>query len=151
MYMRNSSGFLSQSLPPNYRGQLSEREYLDAIGAGEGRGEPLAEKIEEAAAEPVAEAVVEEARPAGLFGGLLSGSGGLLSRVTSMFGLGGRKDGAGGPGGFSVTSITDWLGNRISRIDTDDLIILAIIFLLISDGVDDDVLLIFLFLFFFVA
>ena len=185
MYMRNSSGFCGSNprgytLPPNYRGQLSENDlprgkshdpshgederyedehynkenrfddspddkiYEEKPGDCELREEPGQKKYHEPP---------EGEKPSGLLGGLFSGTGGILSRIMSMFGLGGEgrerhenKEGFGGFGG-----ITDWIGQRISRIDADDLIILAIIYLLLSDGADDDVLLILLFLFFFVA
>ena len=127
MYMRNNGHnkygkYNIDGLPPNYSGQYTNESLLDDFIS-----EPEEKKE---AAESKESGETKEKREGGLFGNLFGGhnkdgkKGGLLS---GLFNKGDNKDKDGG---------------ILSRIELEDLILIAVIFFLLKDGLEDDLILI---------
>jgi len=138
MYMRNNGHnkygkYNIDGLPPNYSGQYTNESLLDDFisepeenikSTGNLHNPKEIPEDKKEAAEP------KEKREGGLFGNLFGGhnkdgkKGGLLS---GLFNKGDNKDKDGG---------------ILSRIELEDLILIAVIFFLLKDGLEDDLILI---------
>ena len=134
MYMRNSSydsyaKYNMDGLPPNYSGQFT-KESLRGDGDFPDAAETVKAPEHIAPPEKPEEEKKEKRDGGGLLSGLFGGrkdgkKGGLLS---GLFGGGG--DGDNKSGGF------------LSRIEIEDLILIAVIFFLLKDGFEDDLIII---------
>ena len=147
MYMRNNGHnkygkYNIDGLPPNYSGQYTNESLLDDFisepeenikSTGNLHNPKEMKEIPEEkkeAAESKESGETKEKREGGLFGNLFGGhnkdgkKGGLLS---GLFNKGDNKDKDGG---------------ILSRIELEDLILIAVIFFLLKDGLEDDLILI---------
>ena len=137
MYMRNNryEKYNIDGFPPNYSGQYAN-ETLSRDGGGEtdragkpGEQDPLlSHKPPPAVRDESPAAEHRETTDRSLFGNL----------------FGGRRDGRKGGllAGFFNKGENAGDGGILSRIELEDLILLAVIFFLLKDGFDDDLILI---------
>lgn len=141
MYMRNNRSKYSKynisDFPPNYSGQYSKESITQESVEEFETKKPVVEqdnieRLENKENKEIAVKAIKEEKkenPHSLISGLFKGSkggGGILAR---LFGEKDEKDGKDG-GGF------------LSSIELEDLILLAVIFFLLKDGVEDDFLII---------
>ncbi|MCL2095335.1 MAG: hypothetical protein FWH10_00355 [Oscillospiraceae bacterium] len=135
MYMRNNkySRYNIDGFPPNYSGQLNEPE-ITGRGENEKEKDPEetggnTEKTERTEKSGKRE---ESKKDHSLFGGLFGNKDG-------------NKDGRKGgllSGLFNKGGVHDKDGGFLSNIELEDLILLAVIFFLLKDGFEDDLIII---------
>lgn len=134
MYMRNNrynnkhAKYNIDGFPPNYSGQFSEESLLKP--AKDAETEHLHNDLHEKKEKEPEE--IKEKRDGSLLGNLFKGGqnkdgkkGGLLS---GLFSKGDNKDSG--------------IGGLLSNIELEDLILLAVIFFLLKDGFEDDIIII---------